>query len=155
MPANMPANMPTNMPAKVDKSPRTSMPSRLQNGCYYGAVGSLVALLALCLAWEWLLAPLHPGGSLLVLKIVPLLWPLAGVVKRDVYTLQWSSMLILLYFTEGVVRGFSDTLALSRMLGWGETALVCIYFLCTVLYLHPYKKAAKLLARQAIEKATR
>ena len=35
--------------------------------------------------------------------------PLHGVIKRDIYTLQWSSMVILLYFTEGVVRGWSDT----------------------------------------------
>jgi hypothetical protein len=53
-------------------------------------------------------APLHPGGSLLALKALPLLLPLRGVIKRDLYTLQWSSMVILIYFTEGVVRAWSD-----------------------------------------------
>ncbi len=45
----------------------------------------------------------------LVLKAMPLLMPLRGVLKRDIYTLQWSSMLILMYFTEGAVRAWSDT----------------------------------------------
>ena len=40
------------------------------------AAASLIALLALCLAWELWLAPLRPGGSMLVLKALPLLLPL-------------------------------------------------------------------------------
>ena len=87
--------------------------------------------------------------------IIPLLIPLRGVIKRDIYTLQWSSMVILLYFTEGVVRGYSDTGALSRMMAWGEAALVCVYFVCALLYLRPYKKAAKKLAKELLEKVAK
>ncbi|MGZ3158979.1 MAG: DUF2069 domain-containing protein [Burkholderiaceae bacterium] len=122
---------------------------------YYGTVGSLLALIALCVAWELVLAPLRPGGSWMVLKVLPLLVPLRGVLKRDVYTLQWTSMLILIYFTEGIVRATSDKVWLSAMLGWAEVALVCVYFFCTILYLKPYKKAAKELAKQAIQKASK
>ncbi|MFL9878039.1 DUF2069 domain-containing protein [Herbaspirillum rhizosphaerae] len=121
---------------------------------HMGAAISLVALIALCVAWELLLAPLRPGGSWMVLKVIPLLFPLRGVLKRDVYTMQWSSMLILLYFTEGIVRATSDRVAMSVTLGWVEVTLSCIYFLCAILYLHPYKKAAKEIARQAIQKAS-
>ncbi len=117
------------------------------------ALFSLVALIVLCIAWEWLLAPLRPGGSWLVLKALPLLLPLRGIYKRDIYTMQWSSMVILLYFTEGVVRGASDTIALSRQLAWAEAALVVLYFFSTILYVRPYKKAAKAAAKQALEKA--
>ncbi|MES2830776.1 MAG: DUF2069 domain-containing protein [Pseudomonadota bacterium] len=124
-----------------------------QKFCYYGAVGSLLALIALCVAWEMVLAPLRPGGSWLVLKVLPLLIPLRGIWKRDVYTMQWSSMLILLYFAEGLVRGTSDT-GHSMILGWVETALVSMFFGCVILYLSPYKKAAKQLAKQAIHKAS-
>lgn len=124
-----------------------------QKGFYIGAVSSILALIVLCIAWEMVLAPLRPGGSWLVLKVVPLLVPLRGILKRDVYTLQWSSMLILLYFTEGIVRGVSDR-GLSATLGWIEVALVCIFFFCTLLYLHPYKQAAKKLAKQVIQKAS-
>lgn len=127
----------------------------MQKITYYGACASLILLAALCLAWETVLAPLHPGGSWLVVKILPLLFPLAGVLKRDIYTLQWSSMMILLYFTEGVVRGFADVSPTSAYLGMAEVVLSVAYFLCAILYVRPYKKAAKALARQAIEKATR
>lgn len=121
---------------------------------HIGAVTSLIALILLCVAWELMLAPLRPGGSWMVLKVIPLLLPLRGVLKRDVYTMQWSSMLILLYMAEGVVRATSDTAPTSAMLGWVETALTCVYFLCALLYLHPFKKAAKEIARQAIQKAS-
>lgn len=126
----------------------------LQHRYYVGAVASLLGLIALCVAWELVLAPLRPGGSWLVLKVVPLLVPLRGVLKRDIYTLQWSSMLILLYLAEGLVRATSDSTALSRNLGWIEVALVCIYFFCTILYLRPHKKNAKKIAQETIEKAS-
>ncbi|MEY3883932.1 MAG: hypothetical protein RLZZ379_1210 [Pseudomonadota bacterium] len=41
-----------------------------------GASVSLIALILLCLAWETVLAPFKPGGSLLILKSLPLLIPL-------------------------------------------------------------------------------
>jgi uncharacterized membrane protein len=119
---------------------------------HWGAMGSLIVLIAWCVAWEMLVAPLKPGGSWVALKALPLLIPLAGVIKRDVYTLQWSSMVILLYFTEGVVRGYSDTDPKSSFMAWGETALVCVYFVCAVLYLRPYKKAAKRMAKELLDK---
>ena len=130
------------------------MENSSQKMYYAGALISLLGLIVLCIAWEMLLAPLRSNGSWLVLKVLPLLFPLRGVMKRDVYTLQWSSMLILLYFTEGVVRGVSDKGSVSTMLAWIEVALSCIYFLCAIYYLAPHKKAAKKLAQQAIRKAS-
>ena len=129
------------------------MQSQTQKACFYGTVASLLLLIALCIAWETVLAPLRPGGSWLVLKVLPLLIPLRGIFKRDVYTMQWSSMLILLYFAEGIVRATSDQ-GFSATLGWVEVGLVCVFFACVVLYLYPYKKAAKKLAQQAIHKAS-
>lgn len=109
----------------------------------YGAIASLVGLIVLCLVWELGLAPLRPGGSLLVLKVLPLLLPLRGVLKGSVYTLQWASMLILLYFMEGVVRAYSDPSPLSAMLGGVEVVLSLVFYLCAILYVMPAKKAAK------------
>jgi uncharacterized membrane protein len=117
---------------------------------HWGALASLVALIAWCVLWEAVIAPLRPGGSWMVLKALPLLIPLHGVIKRDLYTLQWSSMVILLYFTEGVVRGYSDKV--SSWLGWGEALIVCIYFFCCILYLRPYKKEAKRVAKELLAK---
>jgi len=117
-----------------------------------GAIASLIWLICWLVAWEIWVAPLHAGGSLLALKALPLLAPLRGVIKRDLYTLQWSSMVILIYFTEGAVRAWSDTLELSRMMALGEVALVCVYFACALLYLRPYKKAAQKMAKELLDK---
>lgn len=129
------------------------MSEKFHKSLYVCAVTSMLALIVLCLAWETFLAPLRPGGSWMALKVVPLLIPLRGILKRDVYTLQWSSMLILLYLAEGTVRGTTDT-GLSAILAWGEVALVTVFFFASVFYLRPYKKAAKKLAREAIRKAS-
>ena len=98
-----------------------------------GASISLIALIFLCLAWESVLAPLKPGGSLLMLKAVPLLLSLFGILKGRRYTYQWSGMLILLYFTEGVVRAWSDT-GVSSQLAVIEVVLSLLFFLCAIFY---------------------
>ncbi|HJV75961.1 MAG TPA: DUF2069 domain-containing protein [Noviherbaspirillum sp.] len=126
----------------------------MQNIYYAGAAGSLIALIFLCVAWELILDPLRPGGSWLVLKVLPLLFPLRGVLKRNLYTMQWASMLILLYLAEGLVRATTDK-GLSSTLGWIEVGIVCIFFVCSVFYLRPYKQAAKKLAKQVIQKASK
>ena len=117
-----------------------------------GAVTSLILLFLWLLAWEIFVAPLHPGGSLLALKALPLLLPLRGVLKRDLYTLQWSSMVILIYLVEGIVRAWSDRTEISRLMALGETLLVCAYFLFALLYLRPYKKQAQKLAKELLDK---
>lgn len=103
--------------------------SRLQ----FAASTSLIALIMLCLAWEMLLAPLRPGGSLLVLKAVPLLLPLRGILRGKRYTYQWACMFILLYFTEGVVRAWSDK-GLSAALGLLEVLLALTFFVTAIFY---------------------
>lgn len=117
-----------------------------------GAVASMALLILWLLAWETVVAPLRPGGTLLALKAVPLLLPLLGAIRRDIYTLQWSSMVILLYFAEGVVRAYSDTVPLSAMMAWGEMLLVVVYFACTLMFLRPYKKAARKMAKELLER---
>lgn len=100
---------------------------------YLLASASLLALIALSLAWELWLAPLHPGGSWLVLKVLPLLLPIAGILKGRRYTYQWASMLILFYFIEGVVRMFSNT-GLAAALARVETGLALVFFLAAMFY---------------------
>jgi uncharacterized membrane protein len=72
------------------------------------AVGSLLGLIVLGVAWELFLAPIRPGGSWLALKVLPLCIPLAGLLKNRMYTYRWVSLLVWLYFTEGAVRAYSD-----------------------------------------------
>ena len=94
---------------------------------------SLIALILLCTAWELWLAPLRPGGSMLVLKVLPLLFGLFGILRGKRYTYQWMSMLILFYFTEGTVRAASDA-GLSQQLAIVETALTVIFFASAIYY---------------------
>ena len=75
------------------------------------AVGSLLALVALGLAWELWLAPLRPGGSLWALKVAPLVVALAGFMRHRMYTYRWVSLLVWLYFAEGVMRAWNDPVA--------------------------------------------
>jgi len=107
------------------------------------AAMSLLALIVLCVAWETVLAPVRPGGSWLALKALPLLLPLRGVLRGNLYTYQWASMLILLYFMEGVVRATSDPPGLSATLAWAEAALALVFFLSAIFYVRPAKRAAR------------
>ena len=94
---------------------------------------SLIALIFLLLAWELWLAPIKPGGSALALKIVPLLAPLFGILRGNVYTYQWASMLILAYVAEGLVRAYADT-GPSAYLAAAEIALAAIFFAASIVY---------------------
>ena len=87
----------------------------------------LYALLLLCIAWELWLAPLRPGGSWLALKVLPLLWIAPGITRGRVYTYRASTMLILAYFTEGVVRAWSDK-GLSVTFALAEIVLSVVFF---------------------------
>lgn len=98
---------------------------------YLTANASLVMLIALGIAWELFLAPLRPGGSWLVLKVLPLLLPLRGMLRADRYTCQWASMLSLAYFIEGVVRAFSDP-APSRYLAAIAALLSMVLFVSLI-----------------------
>jgi uncharacterized membrane protein len=70
------------------------------------AVGSLLALIALGLAWELWLAP--TGQRTLAIKVLPLLLPLVGLLRNRMYTYRWVSLLVWIYFAEGAVRATSD-----------------------------------------------
>jgi uncharacterized membrane protein len=97
------------------------------------ATGTLIGLTVLCLAWELSLAPLRPGGSLLALKALPLALPLRGILAGRRYTFQWSSLLILAYFAEGVTRAWSERGA-SQYLALAEAALSLAFFAAAVSY---------------------
>ncbi|HEX9391013.1 MAG TPA: DUF2069 domain-containing protein [Usitatibacteraceae bacterium] len=94
---------------------------------------SLIALMVLCIAWEGMLAPIRPGGSWLILKVLPLLIPLFGILRGKRYTYQWASMFVLIYFTEGVVRAWSDR-DLAQILAWLEVALSIAFFIAAIMY---------------------
>jgi uncharacterized membrane protein len=113
----------------VDGDPITQARNAWRAAC-----ACLIALIFLCVAWELFLAPLKPGGSWLVLKALPLLAPLFGVLHGKRYTFQWSTLMIWLYAAEGVTRAYTDT-GLSAGLALAEAALALAYFAAAVSFL--------------------
>lgn len=101
---------------------------------YLAACGSLIALIFLGIAWELRLAPVQPGGSALVFKVIPLLLALFGILHGKRYTYKWSSLLILFYFAEGLVRATSDQ-GLAQWLAVIEIALSVTFFVAAVVFL--------------------
>lgn len=95
------------------------------------ASACLLLLIGLCVAWEMWLAPLRPGGSWLVLKAIPLLFPLRGILHGRRYTYQWTSLLCLPYFGEGLARATSDV-GDSRLYAATEVLLVLALFISVV-----------------------
>ncbi len=102
---------------------------------YLAACATLSSLIFLCVAWELWLAPLRPGGSWLVLKVIPLLFPLLGILRVKRYTYQWSSLLVWLYVAEGLVRAWSDPASNMKALAGIEVALSLGFFGAIVAYL--------------------
>jgi uncharacterized membrane protein len=89
-----------NMPA----SPATerAAPDRVTAAIRVVAVASAVALIALSIAWELVWARL--GHGTLVLKALPLVAALPGLLRHRMYTYRWLSLAIWLYVAEGLVR---------------------------------------------------
>ena len=104
------------------------------------AAGCLVALVFLGLAWELFLAPIRPGGTWLVLKVVPLMAALPGVLRARRYTVQWSTLVIWLYAAEGATRAYTDS-GLGAGLALAELALSLAYFWAAVAWLRAMPRA--------------
>ena len=106
------------------------------------AVCSLLGLILVGLAWELSLAPLRSGGSWWAIKVLPLCIPLAGLLKNRMYTYRWVSMLVWLYFTEGVVRAWGDAWP-SNALAGVQTLLCITLFVACAMHVRIRFKAAK------------
>ena len=89
------------------------------------AVGSLLAMIVLGLAWELWLAP--TGSGTLAVKVLPLFVPILGLLRHRLYTHRWVSLLVWLYFAEGVMRAYSET-GLSAGLAATQVVLSLVLF---------------------------
>lgn len=101
-----------------------------------------MGLIVLGLAWELWLVPLRPGGTLLALKVLPLCFPLTGLLKNRMYTYRWLSLLIWLYFIEGVVRAWGDAPP-SNYFAMTEVLLCVVLFTSCALHVRLRLKHAK------------
>jgi len=111
-------------------------------------LASYVALILLILLWEgWAApAPNAPPGIWVMLKAIPLLFPLRGLFRGRYRTYLLSTLLLLLYFTDGIVLTYvhwPDGLAWSRPLPYAIAELL-ISTSCLALALLYVKQAGKL-----------
>jgi len=95
------------------------------------ALGSLIGLIVLGLPWELWLAP--TGRGTLAIKVLPLLLPLPGLWRARMYTYRWVSLLVWIYFAEGVVRATTDK-GLSAALASIEVLLCLVLFAACALH---------------------
>ena len=113
------------------------------------ALGGLLGLIVLGLAWELWLAP--TGSGTLALKVLPLALCVAGLLRHRMYTFRWLSLLLWLYFLEGVVRATTEQ-GVSQLLAVAEVALCIWLFAACTFYIrwrlqHPLPEAADGVAR--------
>ena len=89
------------------------------------ALACLLAMIALCLAWELWFAP--TGRGTLALKALPLVLAVPGLLAWRLYTFRWLSLVLWLYVAEGAVRATSDR-------GLGAPLALLEVLLCLVLF---------------------
>ena len=114
------------------------------------AVGSLFGLIVLGLAWELVLAP--TGNRTLALKVLPLAVPLVGLLKNRMYTYRWVSLMIWLYFIEGVIRATGDR-GISAWLAGAEVLLCVVLFVACAVHVRWRLYRAHALAAAAASNA--
>lgn len=91
----------------------------------------LLGMVALGLAWELWLA--RTGSGTWAIKVLPLAWPLAGLLRLRLYTYRWVSLLVWLYIAEGLVRGPAG-LGTESALAWAQVALGLMLFAATTAH---------------------
>ncbi len=123
--------LPSNAPDRVVRTTRAV------------ALAALIALIALGLAWELWLAP--TGRGTLALKVLPLVFCVAGLWRHRMYTFRWLSLLIWLYVMEGVVRATSES-GLGAALALAEVVLSLLLFAVAGIYIRWRLRNGALLA---------
>jgi uncharacterized membrane protein len=104
------------------------------------AVFCTLALIGLGLAWELWLAP--TGRGTLAIKVLPLAFAIAGLSRCRMPTYRWLSLLVWLYFAEGVVRASTER-GTSQMLAGAEIALSLALFVACVMHVRVRLRAPR------------
>ena len=92
---------------------------------------SYIALIFINLFWELFYTP-SGESSWMVIKAVILVLPLRQLIKKNLYTLEWINFIIILFFIEGVVRAWSETMP-SQLFAISEVMLTVVFFFTSIL----------------------
>lgn len=109
-----------------------------QNLLYIATLFLICALIILGGAWERYLAPVRPGGSLLSLKVLPLLPILWGMLRQKKRAFQWIVLLVWIYVAEGATRAWSDQPP-SQYLAALELLLSLLLFASSTLWIRTHR----------------
>ncbi len=121
------------------------------------ALASYLALIVVIVLWEGWLAPPTPAPRLfwLGLKLAPLVLPLYGMLRAKPKTYIVAALIVLLYFTEGVMLAYS---AFKGTEGRGvlayalaQTALAIVFFVGAAFYSRFRNLGAAVRARESVE----
>ena len=104
------------------------------------AVSCTLALVALGLLWELWLAP--TGRGTLALKVVPLAFAIAGLLKLRLGTYRWLSLLLWIYVAEGTVRASTER-GVSALLALMELGLCLVLFSACAVHIRARLRSAK------------
>ncbi len=118
--------------ALADPPPAPARPGTTVRAMRVLALASLLGLIALGLAWELWLAP--TGSGTLALKVLPLVPCVLGLWRHRMYTYRWLSLLVWLYFIEGIVRATTER-GMSMALAVAEVTLCLALFAVSVMYI--------------------
>ena len=97
----------------------------------------VVTMIVFGVLWEVLINPLRPTGSLLWLKIIPLVLTLPGLFKAKILTFQCLSLLVWLYICEALVRIYSDE--------WIEIVMSSLWLMLSLFLFFLIWRAMKIL----------
>ncbi|MFM2342647.1 MAG: hypothetical protein RLZZ592_2300 [Pseudomonadota bacterium] len=104
-----------------------------------------VALIALGLLWELVLAP--TGRGTLAIKVLPLVLALPGLWRLRLYTYRWLSLAVWLYAAEGGVRVLGER-GLGPALALAEIVLSVLLFGACAWHVRARLSAGRQLAAQ-------
>lgn len=136
-------------PASPERSapPDPTTPDAIVRSTRAAALLLLLALIALGLAWELWLAP--TGSGTLAVKVLPLALCVLGLLRHRMYTFRWLSLLVWLYFMEGVIRATSEH-GLGALLALAEVVLSLALFAVAGVYIRwRLRNGARLAAAKA------
>lgn len=106
----------------------------------YTALAGYLGLFPLIALWYTVLAPSEHFGLAfpLVMLLVPLLFPMKGMLTGKLYTYAWTSFLSLYYFAHGVGETYSEPD--ERLYGSLEILFSMMWFIGAILYVRYTKK---------------
>ncbi len=85
-----------------------------------------------------------PAPVWLAIMLIPLAFPLRGLLGGRAYTYAWTSLLVLAYFIHGVVEAWANPQ--TRVLASLEIVATVLVYLGTVMYPRAAKRAQQALA---------